>query len=408
VPLALPLTVLLASLMTFGNFGEHYELVAAKSSGISLGRMFAPLFLVVGLLCGIAFVFSNNVYTYAFQKYRVYLHDVQAKKPALNISKGVYYDKIDGYIIRIGNKGKDGKTIYDVQLYDHTEKLGNTRVTMAKSGLMQTTADHKTLVFTLYDGYSYSEDIKEFNKRRNRPFTKVKFEEQKLCIDISDFAYEESGDIGIGNHHRAMTLSRLSGKIDTMENEYSDKVVEAANSFVSKNYYYKTFFNDSIAQVAAVSIPEPDTMGDFKNRITNKCYEIKSEIDYQCANLQARRTGIDYFDIEAHRKFSLAYACILLFLIGAPLGAIIRKGGLGMPIVVSVFLFLAYYLVSIFGEKYVISSSFPAWAGMWMSAIIFTPLGIFIMIKAISDAKLLDAVVWKERILKLFGRKAKP
>ncbi|GHU86871.1 hypothetical protein FACS1894153_4490 [Bacteroidia bacterium] len=407
VPMALPLTVLLASLMTFGNLGERYELVAAKASGISLIKVFRPLFYIITVISIVAFIFSNDVYPYAFKKYRVMLHDVQSKKPALNIAEGEYYDGIDGYSIRFMDKESDGKTIHDVIIYDHTENLGNTRVTMAKHGLMETTTDEKTLQFTLFDGYSYTEDIKEFKNRQNRPFSKVKFGEQKIKFDLSSFQFESSDEGLFNNHYKMKNLTALQGVIDTLYMDFNAKSEECANALTSKFTYYHQFYSDSIANIIVDNvIVKIDTNVFTMQRAKTSAETMKIESQFIADNMAGRNRNIAINEVEWQRKFTLPFACLLLFMIGAPLGAIIRKGGLGMPIVVSVLLFISYYLLSVFGEKYAISADMSTSMGMWLSAIIFAPIGLFIMLKATTDAALLDADVWKRRILRLFGKRA--
>jgi lipopolysaccharide export system permease protein len=173
--------------MTFGNMGERYELVATKAAGISLQKLMRPLFVFIIGIASIAFLFSNNVYPYAFLKYRTLLHDIQMKKPALNIKEGEYYKRIDGYVIRFEKKERDGQTIQGVQIYDHTDGVGNTRLTMAKSGLMRATDDGKWLQFILFDGHSYVEDVKDWQNRHKRPFSRIKFDEQVIKFDLSSF-----------------------------------------------------------------------------------------------------------------------------------------------------------------------------------------------------------------------------
>ncbi len=400
VPMALPITVLLASLMALGNMGERYELVAIKSSGISLQKVMRPLFICTIAISGIAFFFSNNVYPYAFLKYRTLLYDIQMKKPAVNIKEGEYYKRIDGYVIRFDKKDRDGQTIHGVQIFDHTENLGNVRLTMSKSGIMQTTSDGKYLQFNLYDGYSYAEDIKDARNRRNRPFSRIKFDEQIIRFDLSSFAMGESDEELFSQHEKVQNLTKLQQSIDTLTTTYASRVEEFSAGLASRYHFYRTFYADSIQKNGSALSVDSLSSG-YANLAKNQAGMINNDIKYYVDELQNREKNIIDYGVEWHRKFTYPIACLLMFLVGAPLGAIIRRGGLGMPVVVSVLIFIAYFALSVIGER----SISEAWRGTWMSTFIFLPIGLFLVIKATSDAAFLDADVWRRKILRLLGRK---
>jgi lipopolysaccharide export system permease protein len=397
VPMALPITVLLASLMTFGNLGEHYELVAIKSAGISLQKVMRPLFVFTMGIAFVAFLFSNNVFPYAFLKYRTLLHDIQMKKPALNIAEGEYYKRIDGYVIRFDRKERDGQTIHGVQIYDHTEGIGNTRLTMAKHGLMQTTDDGKWLQFTLFDGYSYTEDVKDWHNRHRRPFSRVRFDEQIIKFDLSSFEMGETDESLFTNHEKAMRLSELQERIDSSMVLYVARTQEITSAILSRNHFYRTFYDDSLV-VENVSLQLNFSSESIANQAANQANSTLSDIRYYATDLQNRESFINDYEIEWHRKFTYPIACILLFLIGAPLGAIIRRGGLGMPVVMAVLIFIAYFAISIIGERSASTTDLLVWRGAWISTMIFLPIGMFLMIKATSDAAFLQADGWKRAI----------
>ncbi|MDR1951155.1 MAG: LptF/LptG family permease [Bacteroidales bacterium] len=407
VPLALPITVLLASLMTLGNMGERYELVAIKSSGISLQRLLRPLYPLTICISIIAFLFSNNVYPYAFLKYRTLLHDIQIKKPALSINESEYYKGIDGYIIRFDKKERDGQTIHGIQIYDHTDNIGNTRLTMAKSGLMQTTDDGKWLQFTLFDGYSYVEDVKEFQNRHKRPFSRIKFEEQIIKFDLSSFEMTRTDESLFSNHEKIKNLNNLQETVDTLAKQYTTRVQEISTGLLSRYHFYRTFFDDSIkvenlnTEILSVDSLRPD----YINSAATNVNSMLSDVKYYATDLQNREAFINDYENEWHRKFTYPAACLLLFLVGAPLGSIIRQGGLGMPVVVAVLIFIAYFALSRIGEVYVMTTGLISWKGMWASSLIFLPIGLFLLVKATSDAAFLDADVWYRKFLKLIGRK---
>ena len=407
VPMALPITVLLASLMAFGNMGERYELVAIKAAGISLRKLMRPLLIFTFGISIIAFLFSNNVYPYAFLKYRMLLHDIQMKKPALNIKEGEYYKRIDGYVIRFDKKERDGQTIHGVKIYDHTDHTGNTRLTIAKSGLMQTTDDGKWLQFTLFDGYSYAEEVKEHQYRHRRPFSRVKFDEQTIKFDLSSFEMGQTDASLLASHEKMQNLTKLQKTIDTLTVQYATRVQETSRGLLSRYHFYRTFFNDSIKiENSNIAILPLDSLKpNYIRSAADQARTTLSDVKHYASNLQDRKAFLNDYENEWHRKFTYAVACLLLFLIGAPLGAIIRRGGLGMPVVVSVVIFIAYFAVSIISEKSVLTTDLLSWRGMWMSTFIFLPIGLFLLIKATSDAAFLDADVWRRKFLKLIGRK---
>jgi lipopolysaccharide export system permease protein len=407
VPMALPITVLLASLMTFGNMGERYELVATKASGISLQKLMRPLIIFTIGIAGVAFYFSNNVFPYAFLKYRTLLHDIQMKKPALNIMEGEYYKAIDGYVIRIERKERDGQTIHGVMIYDHTENIGNVRLTMAKSGLMQTSADEKFLQFTLFDGYSYAEDVKDFQNRHRRPFSRVRFEEQIIKFDLSTFEMGETDESLFRNHEKAKRLSELQQRIDTLSIQYGSRVSEITNTILSRLHYFRTFYVDSLVveNINTANLSLDSVPGYLYDMAANQTQSILSDIRFYAQDLQNREKFIKDYELEWHRKFSYSFACLLLFLIGAPLGAIVRRGGLGLPVVMGVLIFVAYFATTLIGERTALTTDLLVWRGAWISTFVFLPIGLFLMAKATSDAAFLDADVWRRKILTLIGKK---
>jgi len=403
VPLALPITVLLASLMTLGNLGERYELVAIKSAGISLQKLMRPLFVFVIGISFVAFLFSNNVFPYAFIKYRTLLHDIQMKKPAFNIKDGEYYKGIDGYVIRIDRKERDGQTIHGVQIYDHTENIGNTRLTMAKHGLMQTTDDGKWLQFTLFDGHSYDEDVKDWHNRHRRPFSRIKFDEQIIKFDLSSFEMGETDESLFANREKAMRLRELQKIIDSITKQYAARAQEITSAILSRYHFYRTFYDDSLVveNINTARFPPSLLSEMFIEVAENQAGSAFNDVRFYTVELQNRESFINDYKMEWHRKFTYPFACILLFLIGAPLGAIIRRGGLGMPVVMAVLIFIAYFAASMIGERTIVT----VWQGMWLSTLIFLPIGVFLLIKSTSDAAFLDADVWRRKILKTVGRK---
>jgi lipopolysaccharide export system permease protein len=277
---------------------------------------------------------------------------------------------------------------------------------MAKHGLMQTTADGKWLQFTLFDGYSYTEDVKDIQNRHRRPFSRVRFDEQIIKFDLASFEMGESDETLFQNHEKAMRLSELREKIDSSMVLYLARAQEISQSILSRYHYYRTFYDDSLV-VENVNTANlfPDFLSiNVLNQAISQTNSIFNDVDFYKQDLQNRERFISDYEVEWHRKFTYSFACILLFLIGAPLGALIRRGGLGMPVVMGVLIFVAYFATSLIGERTASTTDLLMWRGAWMSTIIFLPIGVFLMIKATSDAAFLDADVWRRKFLKMIGQ----
>ncbi len=403
VPMALPLAILLSSLMTFGNLGEKYELTAIKAAGISLRTIMRPLIVMSIVISGVAFYFSNNILPYANLKSKSLLYDVQSKKPAVNIQEGMYYNGIDGYIIKIGEKSNDGKTLHDIMIYDHTERRGNSNLTIAKSGKMEVTADNSFLFFTLYDGNNYDEDLRTYDDMQKRPMVRTSFKEQSRRFDLSAFAFSKTNEDLYKSHFQMLNLKQLIEAQDTLNTELKDRKKEffktTLNRFQFFSMQYDTVYN--VKQDTMISLKK-DFLSDFdiarKNQIIQAATQLarstKNDIDYWAINFKDKEEYIRRYDIEWQRKFTLSIACLILFFIGAPLGAIIRKGGFGLPVVMSVLFFVIFHVVSMIGEKSAREGVLGAFEGMWLSSLIFLPIGVLLTIKATTDSPLFDSDAW--------------
>lgn len=413
VPMALPIAILFASIMTMGNFGEKYELVAMKAGGVSIRRVMRPMAIVALLLTGVAFYFANNVMPEAMLRYRMTLYDVTRKKPAVNIRPGEYYKEIDGYVIRVGGKAQDGRTLQDIIIFDHSKGISETNVIVAKNGIMQTTMDNRYLLFSLIDGYSYSEPtIGEYYDKR--PLTTVKFGQQTITFDISSFAYNRSTEDLFEGGYQMMNVSQLNASIRHLDTNLSKRYDECRRDIEGNMRLWQKLRT-------AQAIDRSDTAVDVQNKIA-ELMPLKREKVYNRAKflamsavsdsknygeiLQADREYINRHEIEKQRKFTLSVACLLLFLIGAPFGSIVRKGGLGMPLVASVGFFVLYYVVGMIAEKAVRESALGP-EGMWLSSLVMLPIGIFLTLQATTDSSLFDAATWRRFFAKVFSRKRK-
>ena len=416
VPMALPISILLASLMTFGNLGERYELVAMKAAGISLRKIMMPLGLFSLLISAGAFYYSNIIFPYANLKFRSTLYDVRQKKLALNIREGIFYSGLQGFVIKIGKKEPDGTTIRKVMIYNHSQLQGNSKLTTADSGRMQQTADGNFMLLTLYNGINYEESGGRTDAQK-LPFQRTSFTSEVIKFDLSQFKMTRSDDDFFKNAYYMLNVKQLAYSSDSLGGEVQQRVGELRHSLMG---YYTNFTKTKLTDSRYNILPTAKEATKFENRTAADKKAIaslalgiaknaKGSFDYNSQLIKEKVELKARYDIEWHRKFTLSFACFALFLIGAPLGAIIRKGGLGMPLVISVLLFVAYHVISFTGEKSVRSAVTDPWKGMWMSTMIFLPVGIFLAYKAGTDSTLMDSENYKlifKKFLNTFKKKA--
>jgi lipopolysaccharide export system permease protein len=411
IPMALPLAILLSSLMTFGNLGEHFELSALKSSGLSLQRIMLPLIIGIVLLSVGAFYFSNNVLPTTNLKAGSLLYDVRQSKPTLLFKEGVFNNSLDGFSIRVGKKDPDGKTLRDLMIYDHRAMQGNNIVLYAKEGKMEETADKVYLVLTMRNGIGYQEMMSNPTELRTHPLVRDKFEEKTIRFDLSEFKMTRTNEDVFKNNYQMMNLSQLKISVDSL----SLKIKKRKEEFgvqLGKSYYMRSADLVKADTGKKLSIGSKDFLMKFSKEERMNIIETASNIT-RSAKAYAESVSNDYYidfynmlkyDIEWHRKFTLSIACIVLFFIGAPLGAIIRKGGLGMPMVISIIFFLTFHILSITGEKLAKEGSVPVYQGMWMATIILLPIGIFLTYKATADSTLFDYTAYLDWFKKKFAR----
>jgi len=415
VPLALPLSILLSSIMTFGNMGENFELVAIKSSGISLIRFLMPLFIFIVFVSGLAFLFANNVIPIANLKALSLLYDVRSAKPTLNIRPDQFNNDIPGYAIRVGSKDKDGKTIRDVIIYDHTDLAGNNKVILAKEGQIVNGAGKQSLVFKLKDGWRYEEGydhgVHTFTQ------TRVHFAKWDKTFDLSTFKFTRTNEDQFKNAYQMMNISQLSENIDSLKKSkgrlYGSISAYMAPFFtISGNGKQSTDLIKNIKN-STRTVKKYDTSFlqfipdslklTVMNGVTNNIRSFKSSIDISALDKKLQSENYLRFDVEWHRKFTLSFACILLFLIGAPLGAIIRKGGLGMPLVIAVVFFMVFHILNITGEKLAKSTSVYPWMGMWMSTALLLPIAAWLINAARNDSQIFSKE-WYVRIWRVIKK----
>jgi lipopolysaccharide export system permease protein len=399
VPMALPLAILLASIMTFGNLAERYELVAMKSAGLSLPSIMKSLIVVTVFTSLGAFYFSNNILPVANLKFGALLYDITQQKPGIDLKEGIFYNGIEGFSIRVRKKEKAGEILRDIMIYDHTAKNGNTKVILAEKGSMTVTPDKRFMILELENGYSY-DDNKPNNRSDEIPLVRSKFQKQIVRFDLGQFKLSRTDEGMFKDHYGMLNLSQLN---DAVVDLYVEQIKSKENiqKIVKGNSNYQRYYSDSLYQQSYIMRPDFDTLINFEKYpksekiiITegamNAARTAKLYIENLEMDLVSRVRFINRHHIEWHRKLTLSIACIVLFFIGAPLGAIIRKGGLGMPVVVSVIFFLIFHVISITGEKSAREGVITAFWGMWMASFILLPLGIFLTYKASRDSTLFD------------------
>lgn len=367
VPIALPISVLLASVMTIGKMGENFELTAFQASGISNTKIFKPLFILVILIGISSFLFSNYVMPVANLKGGSLLYDIRKKKPALNIKEGIFYNDIDGFSIKINSKSNDGQILNDIIIYDHTNNNGNNKVIVSESGSMQITKDEKFLELTLFNGTSYIE-----NNNKNQEHRRTSFSKNLIRFDLSNFGINNS-EILYKGHYAMLNNEQISKAVDSLQNLLINKEA-LINQNIIERYNHKlvndTSYDDNLVDIKKLKI--------FEVAI-NKIRILKSITNSNEDDIRYRNVIISKHNIEWHRKLSLAFACLLMFLIGSSLGSIIKKGGFGIPLLISILLFVLYHVLSMIGEKSAKDLTLTPIEGMWMANLCFIPFTLLLI-----------------------------
>ncbi len=453
VPMALPLAILLSSIMTFGNLGENFELTAVKSAGVSLQKFMSPLIYLTIFICVAAFFYSDYVIPYTNLKTNTLIYDVKNQRPELQIKEGVFYNGIENYSIKIAQKDYKTNLLKNIMVYDHHDNQDNVNVTIADSGYMKMTADEKNLILTLYNGYSY-EEIKENKSNRRKdertyPHRKQYFEKQEIIFELTGFDFNRSDENLFKNHFRMLNLEQLSYVEDSLEIQLDNQAANFRKTLATVNYFKKeellikdqekrkklnskkkkktkSEINKNINKDSTkkhILVNEASLSGIISynidsvfNKLDNRSKEeasnfaltyaraAKNNITNSKIQLNRKAELIRRHQIEWHRKFALSFACLVFFFIGAPFGAIIRKGGFGTPVVISILFFILYYIISISGEKFAREAVMPPYIGMWLSSFILMPLGIFLTYKATTDSVILNSDTYLLFFKKLWKR----
>ena len=426
VPMALPLAVLLSSIMTFGTLGEHNEMAAMKSSGLSLIRVMRPLIIFMLMAAAGQFLFANYVIPVANLKSQTLLRNITNKKPALNIRQGVFYTGIEGYSIKIGEKtGPDNNQLRNIFIYDHTKKMGNMKVIASEAGEMKITDNEMYLNIRLDEGHSY-EDLNpsKLKDRDNYPFVKSSLDRATIRFNLSDF---QSGDMRAGarKDYDMLNVRQLDDAVDSLHQSFDERRVEFEEQMTGKYSFQTAMMNaDSVVseeepQKVTTAAIKPDILANIdpidrqkviQNSLriarSNKAYYTNAAAEYLWRDKVIARHLLEW-----QKKLSVSFSCIVLFFIGAPLGAIIRKGGMGMPVVISVLIFIVYHVTSYSFEKLGRELVWSPFRAMWTANFILFPIGVWLTYKSATDSAIFNIESYLkpfQKISSIFaGRKKK-
>ncbi len=406
VPMALPLAILLAALMTFGNLGENYELTAMKASGISLFRIMRPMTVVTIIVCFLAFWFSNNVLPVANLKFYSLLYSVRQQRPELELKERVYYDGVDGFRIKVEHKNRETGMLYDLIIHDHRDRVNrNVNVTMADSGLMDIDSKAGMIRLVLFSGVTYDEKVALSNKRltdRDRlMYRHDEFNQEVFQIKVDGLDFSRTSEDAFKTNDRMKNMEQLSHDRDSLlwrTDSITDVVKVDVKNYTLKKFNYKQRTDSTLAM--AIDTSGTICLDTIINRLTLRKLHTQMQtalrivrgnkqiVDERMVSYQTEHLKVNRHEMEMHRKFTLPVACLLFFFIGAPLGAIIRKGGLGTPIVISILFFIFYYVIDTFGAKMAREDVWPVWSGMWLSTSVLAVIGAFLTYKSATDSAL--------------------
>lgn len=436
VPLALPLAILLSSIMTLGSFAENFELVAVKAVGISLLRILRPLIILSALISLGAFLFANYGMPVANYKLKSLLISIQRTRPAIDIPEGSFYDGIKGVEIFVEKKEADGKSFQNILIYDHSKDIyGAASVTMARRGSLSMSEDQRYLILKLYQGMRLDDRNFFTHERKGLPLYREIFSEQQIYFDLSGTKFTRYNEAVFRNQYSMMTIGQLDLVHEQLLNDLNNSI-----NFASKNMLeistirkveplggsyqeqwepqLKSFLETSDSIQERRKITTVDFRGGkflssyteeekamIRQSARQSAEEIRNKLEEYKSSIKAQKMQIAKNRVEYHRKFSLSFACFILFFVGAPLGAIIRKGGLGLPLIFCIVIFIIYYVISTIGEKSVRQLALPPFEGMWLSSFILFPFALFLTLKASSDSPLFIAETYTKFFQKIVRRK---
>ncbi|MDY4810819.1 MAG: LptF/LptG family permease [Muribaculaceae bacterium] len=424
VPMALPLAILLASLMIFGNLGEKFELTAMKASGISLLKVMSPLIILISFIAVGAFFFQNNVLPVAQTKMWTLLYSMRQKSPELEIPEGVFYTQIPGYNFYVESKDRDSGTLFNLMIYDVSRGFDNARVILADSGHLKSADDKAHLFLQLYNGEQF-ENLRESGaySQSSQPYRSENFDLKEILLAF-DANFTRMDEAGMRNQYVGKNMTQLQATIDSVGLRVDSIGAVYAKEIKERPYINVTpvstvrSLNGKAQQEVRIPYPAASVksynidslfyadLHRTRNYLTGairRVQTIKQEYEFRSFVMEEDRATIRRHGIEMHRKFTLSFACLVFFFIGAPLGAIIRKGGIGTPLVISVLLFIFYYIIDNTGFKFARDGKTAVWEGVWLSSFVLLPLGVFLTYKAMRDSAVLNGDAYKNFFRRLRG-----
>lgn len=413
-PQALPIGVLLSSIMALGNLGENYEFAAAKSAGISLQRLVKPLVFLTIILSGINFLFLNNIYPYAVLKQKNLYLNIKKKKPAMALVPGSFNSDIPGFQIKFEEKyGEEENLLKKVLIYDLTGGKGNQKVITAKTGKIVSEEGSRYMTFILYDGYYYEEHVKSATtslKRKKMAASNATFKEYEFNIDISSVSGND--DLDKTNHtknYMMLSLNQLGDTIPNLKASYDETL-----RIKSKNIFSSTVAKDLYKYPDSLKAKNinPNILENFdlKNKINilnssaSKAGRALSSLKNNTSSIKWKRKNLNFFDTEYYNRIAFSLSCLILFFIGAPLGSIIRKGGFGLPMILAIAIYVTYFFSNTFGKNLAEESSISAFLGSWVAAFIMVPIGILLTRRATRDKGIFNVDVITQPLTNFFKK----
>ncbi len=403
IPMGLPLAMLLAAIMAMGNMGENYELLAMKSAGMSLPQIIKPLVVVVFFISIGGFFITNNLVPYANKQMYSILYDIRQQKQVIEFQDGLFFNGIDNMSIRVGTQDPETKLLRDVLIYDNRAYNGNMTTTVADSGYIRLSDDKKFLLITLYNGETY-EQTRNSDWYAKSTLRHNIFDRQDGVMEMDGFSMDNRTDANAFSNSSTKNIKQLEHDIDSLDLMVSRTTVQSYDPLIKQQIFIKegTILSPAdsmwVDKSALPMLMVADSLAELDTRSLNSIWknalnQAKSSRNMFSFDEAGAKSGLNQLyrsQVEWHRKISLPVSIMIFFLIGAPLGAIIRKGGLGMPVVISVMFFVIYYVISISGEKMAKEGTWSAIPGVWISTFILTPIAIYLIIQATNDSNILN------------------
>ena len=404
MPKCIPLAILLASIMTLGNLAENYELAAMKSSGLSLFRIFYPLVILMIILAFLTFAFNNFLLPKLMLESHSLLFDIRQTKPSVSIKEKVFYNQIENVSIRVEKKYPDGHSLKGILIYDHSYGTGNNVQLYADSGYMFTSSDTNYLVIKLFNGSRY-ENIQNENTYRTFPLSIMHFKEMEINIDLTGFKLKRTDKELFKQNHEMMNVWQIAEEIDSI-----NKNIHLHHQSIYdqlKRYFFSQQFitnNKCVSIDSAVKKLSPPEKQLFNEMKLNHWRSISAFLESEILSIDAQKSRLAEYQVAWHERLVVSFACIILFFVGAPLGSIIRKGGLGLPVVVATLFFILYMILTDTLRSMALGLLLPPYVAMWLPLFIFLLIGIFLTYKAANDSVLFDLNWYIEKIKSLFAK----